>query len=70
MLYLCIVSLYPLGVNLTGNPFDATSPLLEIRGGRGAKILNFIYFTMASSEQEAHGPHRSPEKTIQINKHI
>ena len=21
------------------------------------------------SEQEAHGPHRSPEKTVQINKH-
>ena len=21
-------------------------------------------------EQEAHGPHRSPEKTVQINKHI
>ena len=21
-------------------------------------------------EQEAHGPHRSPEKTFQINKHI
>ena len=22
------------------------------------------------SKQEAHGPHRSPEKTVQINKHI
>ena len=22
------------------------------------------------TEQEAHGPHRSPEKTVQINKHI
>ena len=21
-------------------------------------------------QQEAHGPHRSPEKTVQINKHI
>ena len=21
-------------------------------------------------KQEAHGPHRSPEKTVQINKHI
>ena len=24
----------------------------------------------ANKEQEAHGPHRSPEKTVQINKHI
>ena len=23
-----------------------------------------------SPKQEAHGPHRSPEKTVQINKHI
>ena len=23
-----------------------------------------------SSKQEAHGPHRSPEKTVQINKYI
>ena len=22
------------------------------------------------NQQEAHGPHRSPEKTVQINKHI
>ena len=22
------------------------------------------------NKQEAHGPHRSPEKTVQINKHI
>ena len=22
------------------------------------------------TKQEAHGPHRSPEKTVQINKHI
>ena len=42
MLYLNKVSLSPLGVHLTGNPFDATFPLLTLRGGRGAKILNFI----------------------------
>ena len=27
-----------------------------------------VYNTL--SKQEAHGPHRSPEKTVQINKHI
>ena len=27
-------------------------------------------YTMTSGKQEAHGPHRSPEKTVQINKHI
>ena len=31
------------------------------------KSRNLIAFTI---EQEAHGPHRSPEKTVQINKHI
>ena len=25
---------------------------------------------MNKDKQEAHGPHRSPEKTVQINKHI
>ena len=24
----------------------------------------------ANGKQEAHGPHRSPEKTVHINKHI
>ena len=27
-------------------------------------------FAAVESEQEAHGPHRSPEKTVQIKKHI
>ena len=28
-------------------------------------------FTAAKTrKQEAHGPHRSPEKTVQINKHM
>ena len=27
-------------------------------------------FTTSYKKQEAHGPHRSPEKTVQINKHI
>ena len=31
-------------------------------------LYNIVdYYT---SEQEAHGPHRSPEKAVQINKHI
>ena len=32
--------------------------------GEGADKKN------ADSKQEAHGPHRSPEKTVQIKKHI
>ena len=31
-----------------------------------ATALKFCY----TYKQEAHGPHRSPEKTVQINKHI
>ena len=31
------------------------------------QIANAAYNTYI---QEAHGPHRSPEKTVQINKHI
>ena len=27
-------------------------------------------YTMTSGKQEAHGPYRSPEKTVQFNKHI
>ena len=54
MIYLSIVSSYPLGVHLTANPFDATLPLLAIRGGGGAKILNFIYITMASSKKRCY----------------
>ena len=54
ILYLKIVSLYHLGVHLTCNPFDATSPLLALRGMRGAKILNFIYIIMASSKKSCY----------------
>ena len=31
---------------------------------RGVKV------ELVVCKQEAHGPHRSPEKTVQINKHI
>jgi hypothetical protein len=34
--YLSIDSLYPLGVSHTGSSFDLASPLLALRGGRGA----------------------------------
>ena len=30
----------------------------------------FDLSTKKSQKQDAHGPHRSPEKTVQINKHI
>ena len=28
------------------------------------------FFVVLFNKQEAHGPHRSPEKTVQINRHI
>ena len=39
------------------------------------KIQDFLLKTENTSlesikKQEAHGPHRSPEKTVQIDKHI
>ena len=33
-------------------------------------IFFYIEGTSCKSKQEAHGPHRSPEKIVQINKHI
>ena len=36
-----------------------------------AKVsLQFATEAAELKKQEAHGPHRSPEKTVQINKHI
>ena len=32
--------------------------------------LKMLYSDSLKVKQEAHGPHRSPEKTVQINKHI
>ena len=52
--YLSINSLYPHGVCLTGSPFDSTSPLLALRGGRGAKIPNFNLSNMASSKKRSY----------------
>ena len=34
------------------------------------KYDNIITLIKRRRKQEAHGPHRSPEKTVQINKHI
>ena len=31
---------------------------------------NYMLGNQNKFKQEAHGPHRSPEKTVQINKHI
>jgi hypothetical protein len=36
-IYLSVDSLYPLGASLTGSPFELASPLLALRGGRGAR---------------------------------
>jgi hypothetical protein len=43
-IYLSIDSSYPLGVSLTGDPFELTSPLLALRGGRGVMNLNYYSF--------------------------
>ena len=39
--------MYPLGVYLTGSPFDSTSLLSALLGGRGARIPNVNLSTMA-----------------------
>ena len=46
--------MYPLGVCLTGSPFDLTSLLLALRGGRGARIPNINFSTMASSKKSSY----------------
>ena len=45
-----------------------TSPVLD---DKSTTDLVFCKNTsqVSDSKQEAHGPHRSPEKTVQINKH-
>ena len=48
--HISIVSLYPLGVCLSGSPFDPTSLLLALRGGQGARIPHFNISIMASSK--------------------
>ena len=50
-IYLSIDPLYPLGASLTGSPFELASPLLALRGGRGARDPNIIRTTMASSKK-------------------
>ena len=40
-------------------------PFSRLRKHNDYKTQNNIY-----TKQEAHGPHRSPAKTVQINKHI
>ena len=35
-----------------------------------SSITEVLFSFQNSFQQEAHGPHRSPEKTVQINKHI
>ena len=40
-----------------------------IKGQRKPESF-FYYIGIFFFKQEAHGPHRSPEKTVQINKHI
>ena len=48
---------------------------LQDRGGtlilfEGGNLKAATTFLMENWKQEAHEPHRSPEKTVQINKHI
>ena len=38
--------------------------------GSFVQLLVTIGQVVLEKKQEAHGPHRSPEKTVQINKHI
>ena len=42
----------------------ASPTSVELSNHPSARASNPLY------KQEAHGPHRSPEKTVQINKHI
>ena len=46
-------------------------PNLFFVKGKTSRLLHDLNTTAAlTAKQEAHGPHRSPEKTVQINKHI
>ena len=44
--------------------------VLSIFYKRRLKWSDYFIFFQKQSQQEAHGPHRSPEKTVLINKHI
>ena len=45
-------------------------PVPEINEWEKKVNNNVILLYNPKKKQEAHGPHRSPEKTVQINKHI
>ena len=50
-----------------------SAPYLIVRGTIGSIVLKVEIQgggDTRGKEQEAHGPHRSPERTVQINKHI
>mgnify|MGYP003685493129 CR=1 FL=1 len=42
----------------------------NVNAGQTLKVYGHTKNQMDLSKQETHGPHRSPEKTVQINKHI
>ena len=46
--------MYHLGVGLTGNPFDFTSPLLALQGGRGARNPTITEIIMVSSTKSSY----------------
>ena len=56
----------PLSMGQKKNNIKLFSTLKQV-----VRFLNICTIAMVfNHKQEAHGPHRSPEKTVQINKHI
>ena len=60
---------FQINLVIDGGGMFTQTPKLKI--SKNVKIL-FIETKQKQKKrkQEAHGPHRSPEKTVQINKHI
>ena len=62
--YSLVITLHGLPNPLTGNTPSQVLPFLIVFEGEPNRSDRILL------KQETHGPHRSPEKTVQINKHI
>ena len=61
--------LFSVDISFASNSFIIRDNIIKVYVIR--KLVKFtIYLFLFKPKQETHGPHRSPEKTAQNNKHI
>ena len=80
LLYLLVIKVLTEPLKMIGLKIDPTRPLrrsmqnkqhiLTQNNDNFSFNCDFKTYWVFYNEQEAHGPHRAPPKTVQINKHI